>query len=73
MAKFDIYQTVRVVSLHSAKSWLIASPRLPEIGDTGAIIGIFSQPQEAYTVESVLPDGKIRWLVDISPEDLEAA
>jgi hypothetical protein len=42
------------------------------IGDTGAVVGIFSQPRESYTVESVGPDGNARWLVDFSPEDLEA-
>jgi hypothetical protein len=73
MTKFSMFQTVRVVSLHSPKAWPVSSLHPPKIGDTGAIIGIFSQPRESYTVESVLPDGTTSWLADFSPEDLEAA
>jgi hypothetical protein len=72
MAKFSVYQSVRVVSLRSPKAWPNWSQYSPKIGDRGAVIGILSQPQEIYTVESLLPDGNTRWLVDFSPEDLEA-
>jgi hypothetical protein len=74
MSKFSLFQTVRVVSLHSPKAWPwpISSLPSPQIGDIGAIIGICPQRRESYTVESILPGGKTRWLIDFSPEDLEA-
>ena len=71
MSKFRMFQTVRVVSLRSPKSWPISSLHSPKIGDTGTIIGICSQLREPYTVESLLPGGKARWLADFLPEDLE--
>jgi Domain of unknown function (DUF4926) len=70
MSKFAMYQTVRVVSVPAAsKAW----PRsgLPQIGDTGAVIEIYCEPHEAYTVESVASDGRTNWLVDFLPNELE--
>jgi hypothetical protein len=72
MAKFKILQTVRVVSLHSPKDWPDSPLHAPQIGDAGNIIGIFPQMREPYTVESLWPDGKTRWLADFLSEDLEA-
>jgi len=72
MARFSIFQTVRVVSLHSPNPWPVSSLHLPKIGDAGAIIGICPQQRQPYTVESMSPGGKTRWLVDFLSEDLEA-
>jgi len=38
--------------------------RSPQIGDTGTVVEVFSDPHEAYCVEAVAPDGRIEWLVD---------
>ena len=70
--KFKIFQTLRVVSLHSPKAWPDSSLPTPKIGEIGTIIGIFPQMQEPYTVETLWPDGKIKWLADFLSEDLEA-
>ena len=71
MPKFAIYQSVRVVRLSSPKPWPGFEQTMPKIGDTGAIVEVYSEPHEAYTVESVMPDGRARWLFDFLPDDLE--
>ncbi|MDR3409496.1 MAG: hypothetical protein P4N59_02985 [Negativicutes bacterium] len=73
MSKFQPYQTVRVVRVPSRAdaSWSGIGSRLPQVGDTGAVVEVYSDPHEAYCVEAVLPDGRTEWLVDFLPEELE--
>jgi hypothetical protein len=76
MAKFEFYQMVRVVRAPSRKdaAWLSDRKyRSPKIGDTGAVVEVYLDPREAYCVEAVAPDGKIEWLVDFLPDELESA
>ena len=71
-SKFQLYDIVRVVRLpeHSR-----AEPgfRAPRIGDTGAVVMVYDQPGEGYTVEAVSRDGRTEWLLEFSPDDLERA
>jgi len=71
MPKFAMYQTVRVTRVPSTpNTWPI--PGVPLVGDTGAVIEIYLEPHEAYTVESVASDGSANWLVDFLPDELES-
>lgn len=74
MPKFHLHQTVRVVHVPSRAntSWPRVGNRSPQIGDTGAVVEVYSVPHEAYTVEAVLPDGRAKWLVDFLPDEIEA-
>ena len=73
MPKFQQYQVVRVVCVPSranAFSPLVCN-RSPRVGDTGAVVEVYSDPNEAYCVEAVLPDGRTEWLADFLPDELE--
>lgn len=75
MPKFEPYQTVRVVRVPSRADASVLSGgdyRSPQIGDTGAVVEVYSNPQEAYCVEAVTPEGRTEWLVDFLPDELEA-
>jgi hypothetical protein len=75
MAKFEMYQIVRVVRVptrNDASFPLNGAQRLPKIGETGTVVEIYLSPHEAYCVESVAPDARPERLVDFLPEELEA-
>jgi hypothetical protein len=70
--KFQPYDVVRVVHLPSQTAGGTADGfRAPRVGDTGAVVMVYEQPSEGYTVEAVACDGSTEWLVDFLPDDLE--
>jgi hypothetical protein len=73
MAKFQMFQTVRLVKIPERDARVIIhnSFRAPKLGDTGAVIEIFSEPREHYFVEAVTPDGGCDWILDLFPDELE--
>lgn len=74
MPKFEMYQTVRVVRVPSRPDAPVltgAEYRLPQVGDTEAVVEVYSEPHEAYCVEAVAPNGRTEWLVDFLPDELE--
>jgi hypothetical protein len=70
-----MYQMVRVVRVPTRVDavWIAAKRvRGPQIGETGCVADICFEPQEMYCVESVLPDGRAKWLADFFPDELVA-
>ena len=68
-------QQVRVVTIsdrpedHLAVSGALAAPA---VGDVGTIVAINATPGRpaVYTVESVQPDGRTRWVADFTAQEL---
>lgn len=72
------FDTVRVVQLLDSERKYDASQgvmRPPRIGDTGAIVHIYSADDKAtgYMVENVAPNGYTIWLADFLPDEIELA
>ena len=70
--KFQLYDSVRVVRVPSQPAGSATDRfREPRVGDTGAVVMVYEEPTEGYTVEAVARDGRTEWLVDFPPDDLE--
>jgi len=70
------FDTVRVVRLLDSERKYDGSQgvmRPPRIGDTGAIVHIYSVDDKAtgYIVEKVAPNGYTTWLADFLPDEIE--
>ena len=69
MPKFQPYQRVRVIQVLPRMDSNIGDC-FPQVGDIGTVVEVYSDP-EAYCVEAVLPNGRTKWLMDFSPDDLQ--
>ena len=72
------FDTVRVVRLLYSERKYDGSQgvmRPPRIGDTGAIVHIYSVDDKAtvYMVENVAPNGYTIWLADFLPDEIDLA
>lgn len=68
------YAVVRVVSVHGNRPFYSsgANQRIPEVGDIGTIVEVYSQPDVAYEVECSDPTtGITLWLEAMYPDEIE--
>ena len=67
------YDYVRITEVRRnfRREECLPGTRIPEVGDTAAVIEIYDKPVLGYELESVDEDGQTNWLVTITPPDLE--
>ena len=69
---FGEFDSVRVVGHTTGPESATPDSPIPSIGDIGTIVHLVDAPgrERRYIVESVAPDGRMRWLVEFGAADL---
>ena len=75
LKEFDTVKVVRLLDSERKYDGSENVMRPPRIGDTGAIVPIYSVDDKAtgYMVENVAPNGYTIWLADFLPDEIELA
>ena len=75
LKEFDTVKVVRLLDSERKYDGSENVMRPPRIGDTGAIVHIYSVDDKAtgYMVENVAPNGYTIWLADFLPDEIELA
>jgi len=71
-AEHNIVKVVKLNDLNRPYSGSEKISRAPQIGDTGVIVNIL-EPDKAFIVEMVGPNGYTIWLADFTADELKRA